>query len=157
MKYEREHPYKGPHQHEKPTEVDLQIGFLRYPDWHPLFWPYNDTLKDLHPKHPQMSPHCIGNLKAYLLEHPNLQPKLCDGNERDMMKKQELMLLLVRLSQDHFRFETTIMGLGRAATSEELKERNQLIGKYFHTRINEMINNLSAEPMDFLPNRVSDK
>jgi hypothetical protein len=94
MKYKQEHPYKGPHQHEKPTEVDLQIGFLRYPDWHPLFWPYNDTLKDLHPKHPQMSPHCIGNLKAYLLEHPNLQPKLCDGNERDMMKKRELMYSL---------------------------------------------------------------
>ena len=135
----------------------MQIGYLKYPHWHPLFWPYDDDLKNLHPDHPALSVNCIAQLKAYLVSTPHLKlPESSSLGERDTLKKRELTLLLTRLGQDRFEFETDVVGLGRAPTQEELKARNALIGKYFHTRINDWITKLGDSSRDFIPVSVSD-
>ena len=76
--------------------------------------------------------------------------------ERDTLKKRELTLLLTRLGQDRFEFKTDVVGLSRAPTQEELKARNALIGKYFHTQINDWITELGDSSREFIPVSVSD-
>ncbi len=47
-------------------------------------------------------------------------------------------------------------GLSCATTQEELKARNALIGKYFHTQINNWITKLGDSLRDFIPVSISD-
>jgi hypothetical protein len=82
---------------------------------------------------------CIDQLKAYLVITPNLDlPALCLVH-RDTLKQRELILLLSHLGQNRFTFETEIVGLGRAATPDVLKTRNEWIEKYFNSQINEWV------------------